>query len=404
MPGDQRANLLAFLSKFPGFADQTNFDAKADDGLDRLVKRLTDNKHDFSTEIKPWFSGQIGVSVEADDPRRPAVLMVVSVRDPRTPRPLADLDRASRRHPRDGQRHRPDRDRRPRRSETEVAWGIDGSVVLAGTVDAVKAAITPRAEQRPRGRRWLQGGRGRARRRRPGHRLHRHQGLPQVLANVPRPQMLCPVGASTADRNPEPGAAAHLRSRPACPAGSPCAFEPSPTTSSSTRPCRRSHRSPGYPASRDKHARHQPAREHRRPVRGARRRRRWSSRPHPAREAARRADCRPGRRHAPSTSAGSTSAIGWIGDADVVVLQPATASAAVSSPRPPTPTASADLVTALKSPGQPGRCAGRDHAQHRDLRRPHDHDPCRHGVRRRPAPRAFDRLHPDRRARDRGDR
>ncbi len=73
MPGDQRANLLAFLSNFPGFADQTNFDAKADDGLNKLVQRLTNSKHDFSTEIKPWFSGQLGVSVEAAmHPRRPS--------------------------------------------------------------------------------------------------------------------------------------------------------------------------------------------------------------------------------------------------------------------------------------------------------------------------------------------
>src|SRR5450755_1779733 len=82
MPGDQRANLLAFLSKFPGFADQTSFDAKADDGLDRLVKRLTDNKHDFSTEIKPWFGGQIGFSLDGTDATSPGVLVVASVSDP----------------------------------------------------------------------------------------------------------------------------------------------------------------------------------------------------------------------------------------------------------------------------------------------------------------------------------
>src|SRR5450755_4287907 len=81
MPGDQRANLLAFLSKFPGFADQTSFDTKADDALDRLVKRLTNGKHDFSTEIKPWFGGQMGVSIEGTDPSSPGVLVVVSVRD-----------------------------------------------------------------------------------------------------------------------------------------------------------------------------------------------------------------------------------------------------------------------------------------------------------------------------------
>ena len=141
MPGDQRANLLAFLSKFPGFADQTSFDVKADDGLDRLVKKLTDNKHDFSTEIKPWFGGQLGISVEGADINAPGVLLVASVRDtagaaawlkaiaPTDATHLTvggvDLTEVGGSSP-----------------KTAGAWGLDGSILLAGTVDAVKAAIT----------------------------------------------------------------------------------------------------------------------------------------------------------------------------------------------------------------------------------------------------------------------
>jgi hypothetical protein len=141
MPGDQRANLLAFLSKFPGFADQTSFDAKADDGLDRLVKRLTDNKHDFSTEIKPWFGGQIGFSVDGTDATSPGVLMVASVSDPAkaaswltsiapsgvTHETVAGIDLT---------------EKAGASAKTTAAWGIDGSVLLAGTVDAVRAAVT----------------------------------------------------------------------------------------------------------------------------------------------------------------------------------------------------------------------------------------------------------------------
>jgi Protein of unknown function (DUF3352) len=141
MPGDQRANLLAFLSKFPGFADQTSFDAKGDDGLDRLIKRMTDGKHDFSTEIKPWFSGQLGVSIEGTDPTAPGVLVVGSISDPvKAAAWLTSIAPVDATHATvagvalteftsSG-------------SKVTAAWGLDGSVLLAGTVDSVKAAIT----------------------------------------------------------------------------------------------------------------------------------------------------------------------------------------------------------------------------------------------------------------------
>jgi hypothetical protein len=141
LPGDQRANLLAFLSKFPGFADQTSFDAKADDGLDRLIKRITNGKHDFSTEIKPWFGGQVGVSIDGANPSSPGVLVVISVRDATTAatwlksvaptdathETVAGIDLTEHAGP---------------SATTGSAYGLDGSVILAGTVDAVKAAIT----------------------------------------------------------------------------------------------------------------------------------------------------------------------------------------------------------------------------------------------------------------------
>ena len=140
MPGDQRANLLAFLSKFPGFADQTNFDAKADDGLDKLVKKLSDGKADFSTDIKPWFGGQLGVSVSGSDLTNPGVLVVGSLSDPVAAGTwLKTFDPSTASH-----------ETVNGIDITEVAhdgsskggWAIDGSVLLAGSLDSVKAAIT----------------------------------------------------------------------------------------------------------------------------------------------------------------------------------------------------------------------------------------------------------------------
>jgi Protein of unknown function (DUF3352) len=63
LPGDQRQKLGQFLSKFPGFADQAALDTKLDEVLDRLTSESTDGKQRFTTDIKPWFDGQLAFSI-----------------------------------------------------------------------------------------------------------------------------------------------------------------------------------------------------------------------------------------------------------------------------------------------------------------------------------------------------
>ncbi|MEO6207102.1 MAG: DUF3352 domain-containing protein [Candidatus Limnocylindrales bacterium] len=65
LPGDQRAKIGDFLSKFPGFADQAALDTKLDEILDRLVSSGTDGEQTFTTNIKPWFDGELAFSVGA---------------------------------------------------------------------------------------------------------------------------------------------------------------------------------------------------------------------------------------------------------------------------------------------------------------------------------------------------
>jgi hypothetical protein len=87
LPGDQRENLGRFLSKFPGFADQSTLDVKLDDVLDRLIGGATEQRYKYSMDIKPWFGGQLTVSVTApsdlDNVERTMAppLVVVSVSD-----------------------------------------------------------------------------------------------------------------------------------------------------------------------------------------------------------------------------------------------------------------------------------------------------------------------------------
>lgn len=65
LPGDQRAAVGGFLSRFPGFADQSAMETKVDEVLDRLVGGATDGDQVFSADIKPWFGGELAFSVGA---------------------------------------------------------------------------------------------------------------------------------------------------------------------------------------------------------------------------------------------------------------------------------------------------------------------------------------------------
>ena len=73
LPGDQRAATGEFLSKFPGFADQAALDSKLDEVLDQVVKDATNDEQSYTTDIKPWFDGELAFSV---GPLPPAAALV----------------------------------------------------------------------------------------------------------------------------------------------------------------------------------------------------------------------------------------------------------------------------------------------------------------------------------------
>src|SRR5919112_2159345 len=59
LPGDQRQKLAAYLANFPGFKDQTQLEPKLDDVLDRIVRLASHDAQTWTTDIKPWFGGQV---------------------------------------------------------------------------------------------------------------------------------------------------------------------------------------------------------------------------------------------------------------------------------------------------------------------------------------------------------
>jgi hypothetical protein len=63
LPGDQRKAVGEFLAHFPGFKDSAALDSKLDEALDQFVKDATSDKQSYTTDIKPWFGGELGFSV-----------------------------------------------------------------------------------------------------------------------------------------------------------------------------------------------------------------------------------------------------------------------------------------------------------------------------------------------------
>jgi hypothetical protein len=61
LPGDQRQKLASFLASFPGFKDQSQIEPKLNDVLDRILRAASDGKQTYTTDIAPWFSGQISM-------------------------------------------------------------------------------------------------------------------------------------------------------------------------------------------------------------------------------------------------------------------------------------------------------------------------------------------------------
>jgi hypothetical protein len=92
LPGDQRGHVGAFLSKFPGFADQAAVESKVAEVLDRIVSSASSGDKTYTRDVAPWFDGQIAVSASAfPDPSfglgglgaaaTPRVLVLVTIKD-----------------------------------------------------------------------------------------------------------------------------------------------------------------------------------------------------------------------------------------------------------------------------------------------------------------------------------
>lgn len=152
LPGDQRANLAGFLSKFPGFADQSTIETKIDEVLDRLVGGATDGDQAYSSDLKPWFGGELAFSVGAlPDPSTfqaapegsgmdaARYLALVSVKDPAIAKTWFDEAVAGTGA---SSTHETYAGADLSVVEGKGAWAIlDGKVAVIGDLASVKAAV-----------------------------------------------------------------------------------------------------------------------------------------------------------------------------------------------------------------------------------------------------------------------
>jgi hypothetical protein len=151
LPGDQRQKLAAFLASFPGFKDQTQVEPKLNDVLDRILRLASGGKQTYTTDIAPWFDGQVAVGASVPDPASgPAMsgvantLIVLSIKDeakaeawlsstapaPLTKEPYNGADLWT--------EGAPDR--------LKAAVGFTDKAMIVGDVDGVRAAIDTKGQ------------------------------------------------------------------------------------------------------------------------------------------------------------------------------------------------------------------------------------------------------------------
>ncbi|MEA2619915.1 MAG: hypothetical protein QOC97_688, partial [Chloroflexota bacterium] len=155
LPGDQRLAVGAFLSKFPGFADQSSLETKLNEVLDDLVKGATQQTQTYTTDIKPWFGGELAFAVgplpppasvsSGDTSAMSAVRMLalVSVKDPGAAQAWLDAAVAK-----SGSKTTSETYNGATLSVLEAVGGvqpayalIDGKVAAIGDIASVKGAV-----------------------------------------------------------------------------------------------------------------------------------------------------------------------------------------------------------------------------------------------------------------------
>jgi hypothetical protein len=163
LPGDQHDNLASFMSHFPGFADQAAFQQKLDESLNSLVIRSNGAGIDWNNDVKPWFGGQVAVfgnpnsnpgMVELDSyvaPPPPEIVFAFTVADKAKLQATIDArSGGSQAASVDYQGQQIKTIAQPAGMSTSGSYVItDDAILVAPTVELLKAALDVKAGQKP---------------------------------------------------------------------------------------------------------------------------------------------------------------------------------------------------------------------------------------------------------------
>jgi uncharacterized protein DUF3352 len=150
LPGDQREKLASFMKPFPGFSDPSAFDAKLNELLDRIVRSASHDDQTWTTDIAPWFGGQIAVGTGLPDPaalsggvRSPMagadnVLFAATIRD--RAKAIAWIEKVAAKANLSRSTYG-DADLLVNAAQPNFAIAVNDKVLLGGSTTAVKAAV-----------------------------------------------------------------------------------------------------------------------------------------------------------------------------------------------------------------------------------------------------------------------
>ena len=144
LPGDQRQKLASFLKPIPGFSDSSQFDTKLDELYDQLLAAASQNQVLWTRDIAPWFGGQIGIGTKVPSStlaagRDTGTLIVVTIKD--RAKTIAWLEKIASSASLSRSTYGAADLLTPAAGNGSFAVGVTDQVLLAGSSDAVKAAV-----------------------------------------------------------------------------------------------------------------------------------------------------------------------------------------------------------------------------------------------------------------------
>ncbi len=144
LPGDQRQKLASFLKPIPGFSDSSQFDTKLDELYDQLLAAASQNQVLWTRDIAPWFGGQIGIGTKVPSSTLAATsdtgnLIVVTIKD--RAKAIAWLEKIASSATVNRSTYGAADLLIPAAGNGAFAVGVTDQVLLAGSTDAVKAAV-----------------------------------------------------------------------------------------------------------------------------------------------------------------------------------------------------------------------------------------------------------------------